>query len=620
MATREFLSPAEAASQGWLTPPVLLLALALLKVALFARSLAASITLAKSLGLLFCSELEVLLARLEAVPERVGSVTNSVLDVALQASNLAASRLVTVIAKVASGLVSMLLEVYLGTYTCLLTAAIKGFLEFLTDVLRDITDAVQTAVSAAAGAINSALSGLSTVVNTVVDGVSAVESLFGALSSTSVLQALSNVTLSVSELLNITIPTLYLSDIEDLALDVPTFENVLGNLLLVLTAPIEAAAAEFADASEDANSRLVWPELAASNTLASLARLCQAALADLESAASLVLTVLDYVLIALGIFAVLVGLASMGWQYWRQLRKQRLLAALAAERDEVRVGNALSQFEAGIWGKLWKQSSWRWLGNFLATKNLTWCLWLALADWAVCLVQFLITQEAKRLLEGVTSSQAPAIVDTALQARAYAQRVQMLLDALALELDSVLFETVRAHSARVLAEVESVQAAINTTIVDFFGGTFLESPLQTVVYCTVGRKIDMIEEGLAWLLDNLAVELPQLNLTVIEQAVLGSVEQSGASALMGSALSTAVESLESATATEFIVVSVFAGIWLFYAVCGTIVVLVRRKPSISWPQRLSEAQKSSYGLSHNDPYESFPPRLEKAAWPPHKSG
>lgn len=49
---------------------------------------------------------------------------------------------------------------------------------------------------------------------------------------------------------------------------------------------------------------------------------------------------------------------------------------------------------------------------------------------------------------------------------------------------------------------------MNDGLEEVFGGTILLDPIMTVVFCTIGIKIESVQKGLTWVHDNAKVSLP----------------------------------------------------------------------------------------------------------------
>ena len=200
---------------------------------------------------------------------------------------------------------------------------------------------------------------------------------------------------------------------------------------------------------------------------------------------------------------------------------------------------------------------------------------------------------------GLLSVQIQLIAISPLEAHYNAQAaasVQDLSTAIATQVNNSMYNQSAVYAGGINAKVEIVQSTINdglfgwvngttttlnTTLSNFytdiqnlvgtvFNGTILETPAQDFIKCLIGSKVYAIEEALTFLNENLNVDLPRVNETIlvlspddvneitqpIATAAIGG-SSSNSQGLVGRLVATYVESLKK----ERLMFSIFMGLW-----------------------------------------------------------
>ncbi|KAG6371060.1 hypothetical protein JVT61DRAFT_10597 [Boletus reticuloceps] len=165
---------------------------------------------------------------------------------------------------------------------------------------------------------------------------------------------------------------------------------------------------------------------------------------------------------------------------------------------------------------------------------------------------------------GSLSVQIQLIAISPLEAKYSAQAaasVQDLSNTNATQMNNSMYNQSAAYASTISAKVETVQSSINndlfgwvngttttlnSTLNNFytdiqnlvstvFNGTILETPAQDFIKCLIGSKVDAIEEALTFLNQNLNVDLPQVNKTilVLSSADIDEIAQPVATAAIG---------------------------------------------------------------------------------------
>ena len=612
---RRYLNAQERISLIWLHPHVLVMALLMVKIYLFTKTLTAALSAFKKVALSLCTQLDNALSQALAVPNHVSTISRLVLEAALASAENLTKHLFNLAIWAVKGLIGFAIDLYLGTVACLCTAFVRGTLEVLTEMLETVTKAVQTAVNATIRAFDSGLSGLSTLINGLVRSFDAVKTLFGGDSQAStILDGLSNLNMTVASLSQISIPTSYIDKIANLSNNVPDFENVLSNLTLLVTKPLDLMAYDV----DNISFHIGWDQSGNSTKLETVQGSCHGLGRSFDVAISETWKLTHYILIAVGI-ACLLLLCVMAWvEYRKWNRHQLLLDELSVEHQQVRIGNMLNDYSHRLASRLVRKChpKVRWWASYVATPALTKCLCLGIVGSAAVALQYCILMSIERKLKKVeVGNDNDNDISALARSRtlAFLNETQRLLNSLLQQANTFLFSSLTNTTATLYQQILESQAAVNNTIHAVFGSSPFAKPLQTIVYCTIGRKLEMVEEGLRWISNNVQIEFPLLPDTQIQQYSEETVRSltnlsSDVSEEIHAALRSLISKYKEMLRIELITSCGFFALWILAVGVGFLLMLVKEEENpqsiamITSPRPLSEIEREKYDLPFTDPF------------------
>ena len=161
----------------------------------------------------------------------------------------------------------------------------------------------------------------------------------------------------------------------------------------------------------------------------------------------------------------------------------------------------------------------------------------------------------------------------------YASQVNARVDAVQSTINDGMFGWVNGTTTTLNNTINAFYTDVQNIVNTVFGNTILNDPVQEFVRCFIGSKVDAIEAALTFLHDNLHVDMPRVNDTVlvlspdsvneatkpIALAAIGNGNDDN-EGLVGRIVAIYVKSLEK----ERIMFAIFAGLWLvvvFMAIC-----------------------------------------------------
>jgi len=168
------------------------------------------------------------------------------------------------------------------------------------------------------------------------------------------------------------------------------------------------------------------------------------------------------------------------------------------------------------------------------------------------------------------------------QSAAYANEVNARIDAVQTTLNDGLFGWVNQTTTNLNATVSEFYSDIENAVNSVFGNTILQEPAQEFLRCFIGSKVDAIENVLTFLHDNLHINMPRMNdsVLVVSQGTVNEAVQPIAAAAIGggsndhdSLIGRIINSYADSLRKERIMFCVFLGLWGLVVLMGTGVIL-----------------------------------------------
>ncbi|KAF9478798.1 hypothetical protein BDN70DRAFT_993907 [Pholiota conissans] len=168
------------------------------------------------------------------------------------------------------------------------------------------------------------------------------------------------------------------------------------------------------------------------------------------------------------------------------------------------------------------------------------------------------------------------------QSSLYATAVNGRVDSIQSTINDGLFGWVNGTTTTLNNTINEFYTDVQSAVTTVFGGTILESPANDFLQCFLGSKIDAIENALTFLHDNLHIDIPRVNESVLvlsPEAVNQAAQPIAAAAvgggsgdsegLVGRLVNTYAESLRK----ERVMFAVFIALWGFVVAMGFSIVI-----------------------------------------------
>ncbi|KAJ7880354.1 hypothetical protein B0H14DRAFT_3106215 [Mycena olivaceomarginata] len=172
--------------------------------------------------------------------------------------------------------------------------------------------------------------------------------------------------------------------------------------------------------------------------------------------------------------------------------------------------------------------------------------------------------------------------------------------------------------------VNSTTTTLNTTIETFYediqnAGTILDAPIQEFIKCIIGSKVDAIENALTFLHDNLNINMPRVNesILVLSPESVNEATQPIAAAAVGDndgdggLIAKLVNSYVASLRKERLMFGIFMGLWGIVVLMGLAVILwhsygrqmVERRRRREWER---EQREKGYGSNVGNTHPDLP--------------
>lgn len=547
------------------------------------------------------------------------------------------------------------IELILGTYTCLLNAVIGATATFAVDASEAVIIGVNETVVAVASDIELGLAGLSSVINQLISGVSAIENFFTGQANNGS-EYTNQIDLSIDALKNIQIPLSVLTDIETFKQDtLPDFTNLENLTQSLITVPFQFIQNELNDSILKSKSTInndSMTILKVNNPFCENSAQFDEMTETLVKSVEVVAKIIIIVLIVCAV-ASMVPIALGQWN--KDRHRNRLMYDLNASgmKSPTSINNIIVRNDNKIlyyfhkWGIV-KTHHGLWLISYVTTPLATFVLLMGLGGLIVVGFQYIILHKLQDLSKTVSTSLVDLTsvpVDLKQATIDYIQETNENLTNHTAELNTELFGNIKYISLAINSTLDDFWTNLNGTINDIFGNTVFSGPINTVVYCTIGRKIIKFEQGLTWINDNLSINIPTLNETDFADIdTFLNKSQSNFTSYIERGIEDVISLQKQALQLELIISSIFIGLWLLQFLIGIIILLIRHyifhdrdyseksmiienvelalseppkyisTEQISNPVPLTTKQRLQYGYTLSNPLEVYTKRNSSKAY------
>ncbi|KAJ6581181.1 hypothetical protein B0H19DRAFT_1114092 [Mycena capillaripes] len=604
---RPYLQLPHLISLTWLAYPILSLIFVVFRLQLSLASSQDAVASAKGDLLTSCKAAEKAATAAASMPRYMAIASNEQFAKAVNDSMNAAREALILALTIMEAIINFIVDIYRSTFLCFLELVIRGGLAILIGAVQELNIVVQAAAS-----------GIRTAIQ---DSVSAANSVLGGLSKVASIAHITIPTLSVPDLTsleNVTLPQSFTDSITALNNSLPTFNELKQTVETFIDTPFELLKADINETFSGLSfnsSVLAVPEL---NTLSFCTDLDTSVIDDLGH--DLVKVAKIGTLIIILLILVLIGLnCLLEWYKWRCQRRHLeytrqawttdptlyhhtsggtpnvtltdhnmlMLQANGAHPLLTRIANTVS---AKLRFSPSKHIHLQWFLHYVFHPPALACFLIGFfgllsVELQLLAIHPLVDKYSAQAAESATgfSNTIATSINASMynQSAAYASSVNAHVDSIQSTINDGLFGWVNSTTTTLNTTIENFYEDIQNAVNLVFNGTILDSPIQEFIKCIIGSKVDAIENALTFLHDNLNINIPRVNESVLvlsPQSVDEATQPIAAAAVGdqngdGGIIEKLVNSYASSLRKERLMFGIFMALWGFVVLMGLCVIL-----------------------------------------------
>ncbi|EIW63269.1 pheromone-regulated protein PRM1 [Trametes versicolor FP-101664 SS1] len=601
---RPYLQLPHLLSLTWLAYPILSLVFVVFRLLLSSASVQDAVTNAKSELLTSCKAAERAATGAASMPRYMAAATNQQITDAVNGTMNAARATMVLALTIMEAIINFIIDTYRSTFLCFLELVVRGGLSILIGAVDELNSFV-----------TSTLNGIRTnIQNDVGAANSAIQSAIGAINKINPFGDISVPQFSIPSLTalqNVTLPTDFEDSLKKLNSSLPSLSDLKDKVDSLVDTPFELLKKDINDTFTGLSFEVNALPVPSQNTVTFCDQMDTSVVDDLGR--DLVKAVKIGIVIMIVLILVLIAAnCALEWYKWRSMKKhfQRTREAWMTDPAVHHVTYVKSSapvvdmsdhnlmcLQATSTHPLLmrlanKLSSWlrlspsqyihlQWFFHYVFHPPALACFLIGFFGLLSVELQLLAigplaakySQQANQSVSDFSSLIATSINASMYnQSAAYASSVNVRVDHVQSTINDGLFGWVNGTTTTLNDTISGFYSDIQDAVGSVFNGTILESPVQEFIRCFIGSKVDAVEKALTFLHDNLHVDVPRLNdsVLVLSQADVNEATQPIAQAALGGGnddsqgllervLSAYVKSLEK----ERLMFGIFMGLWGF---------------------------------------------------------
>ncbi|KAJ3555009.1 hypothetical protein NM688_g2805 [Phlebia brevispora] len=626
-------------SLTWLAYPILSLLFVAFRLQLSSASASDAVSSAKDDLLASCKAAEQAATAAASMPRYMAVATNARITDAVNDTMNGAREALVLALTVMEAIINFIVDTYRSTFLCFLELVVRGGLSLLIGAVQELSTFVTSTFSTIRTSIQSDVTAANKAIQSAVDGINKINP-FG------------NITVpqfsipSLSLLENVTLPTDFENALVSLNNSLPTLSDLKDKVDSLIDTPFELVKKDindtFAGLSFDVNAL----PIPAQNTVQFCDQMDTSVVDDLGRDLVRIATIGTIILI----IAACLLIAAHGvleWYKWRcqRIHMRRIREAWMTDpslyRAESKPGGApvvelsdhnLLMLHGNMLHPLLMKIANRisalcrlspsqhvklsWFFHYIFHPPAFACFLIGFVGLLSVELQLLAvrpladkySEQAVASANDFTNTIATSINASMYnQSAAYANDINGRVDTVQSSINDGLFGWVNSTTTTLNDTINGFYDDLQDAVQTVFNGTILESPVEEFIRCFLGSKVNAIEEALTFLHNNLVVNIPRVNESVlvlspqdvdeatrpIATAAIGG-GSGNSQGVVGKLVNTYISSLH----TERIMFAVFIGLWLLVVLMAISVILWHAygKPAIEAHRRRQWRKKHRAGI------------------------
>ncbi|KAI5951593.1 PRM1 [Candida jiufengensis] len=522
------------------------------------------------------------------------------------------------------------IDFLLGTYICLLNALVKGTTEVAFDASESVLKALNETIVEATSEIEDGLQGLSSFINDLVTGFNAIKNFFtNGKSADTGKQYERKINITLGNLKNkIVIPgtvldkidsakNISLNELNDLNNETQTLLETPFNLIIQKLDQVKL--------SNSTTNVTIVP--------INVTEACMKTVYEVQDTQDKLVKIVEVISKYLLIGMILLIIGSILYAFYIESRHWKRTTNFINENniaDEVGFRNQANIYDNPFLYTIVKRMGFNlnenviWMISYMSNKMTMNVLTFGLLGILTVVLQYIlinylsseISNQIKEMDYKNTTSNLTSM---------YIKSMNTYINTTEYDLNSQLFGEIRETSTKINNTISKFSDNLNTAVSDIFGKSFIASAINTVVYCTIGRKLEKIEEGCTWLNKNLQINLPLISSDLEND--IKNIKFLNSNYFL-SKLKSIIEFYYKSLKLELIIALFFLIAWLLQFLIGLVLLFLRQGKSdmqnlnlkmfkIGPPRELNEKEKREYQYPISDPkaIKRFP-QTSSSFYPP----
>ncbi|KAF8070095.1 plasma membrane fusion protein PRM1 [Lyophyllum atratum] len=615
-------------SLTWLAYPILSLAFVAFRLQLSLASAEDAVASAKNNLLASCKAAEKAATTASSMPRYLALASNEQFADLVNGSLNAARATLVLALTMMEGIINFIIDLYRSTLLCFLELVVRGGLSILISAVNELNDLVKTVTNGLRTSIQSDIQSANTVITKAIDAINKVNP-FGDITVPQIPVP------NLDSLANISLPPTFQQALTNLNNSLPTVDDLKNKIESIIDQPFELLKKDINDtfgAISFNSSVLPVPQ---QNLLTFCDDMDLSVVDDVGH--DLIKTAKIGTIILILLALLLVGLnCLLEWYKWRCLKAHleytrqawtsdptmvhakgpaapsvtltdhnlMILSANSSHPLFTRISNNMSKV---LRLTPMQHTHLQWFFNYIFHPPALACLLIGLIGLISIQIQLasmgpLVAKYKERSAN--TASDFSNTIFTAInssmydQSAAYANDVNTRVDTIQTTINDGVFGWVNTTTVTLNSTIvgfyDDVQGAVGTV----FNGTILETPAREFIRCLIGTKVDAIENALTFLHDNLVINIPRVNQTVlvmspesvneatrpIAAAAIGGDDGNGNDD--GGLIMKLVNSYAESLKKERLMFGIFVALWGFVVLMALCIILWN-----SYGRRLLETRK-----------------------------
>ncbi|KAE9392268.1 hypothetical protein BT96DRAFT_830846, partial [Gymnopus androsaceus JB14] len=599
-------------SLTWLAYPILSLLFVAFRLQLSLDSAQSDVASAKNDLLAACQAAQKAATAAASMPRYMALATNEQFVSAVNDAMNAARATLVLSLTIMEAIIDFIVDTYRSTLLCFVELVVRGALSLVISAVAEFSAAVSDVASGIGSAIEDSISGANSAITSAINAINKVNP-FGNISIPSI------PTPDLSALNNVTLPSSFQNALNSLNSSLPTFSQLKQDIDNIIDTPFELLKSDindtFAGLSFNSSLFTVPPQ----NELTFCDNLDTSIVDDLGQDLIKVAKIGVVLLIILAL--ILTGLnCLLEWYKWR-CQKRHLeytrqawstdpivsrskglgvpsvaltdynLLMLQANGTHPLITRIINQLSARLHFSPTTFTNFSWFLHYIFHAPALACFLIGFFGLLSVELQIIAVRPLEAKYSALAVASATDFSNTIAtsingsmfnQSATYANSVNSHIDAIQSTINDGLFGWVNGTTTTLNNTIATFYSDIQGAISDVFNGTLLEQPLQEFISCFIGSKVQDIEEALTFLNQNLQIDMPRMNqsILVLSPESVNEVTQPIAAAAVGNGSSPdggfvgkLVNDYVASLKKERIMFSIFMGLWAVVVFMGICILL-----------------------------------------------